>query len=529
MIRRFADVARLSRSSVARCLEKVRRRITAVGVPSLLLMAILAGAAASTAGAQRIRGRVLLPDSITSAVGVVVIAVDERGATIARARTSSAGFILSLPAAGRFVLQALRIGYAPTVTAAIEVAQKAEVSVQLVLSARALELAKIEVRTKDECGLVGLESTLVAELWGQARTALNATVVSMADGRLRSRVVRIDGERDADGTRVAVDSTVPKEYVIGGMTSDTPDDFLLDSGFVRVDGEGSFAYDVPSAGAVLADRFLARHCFHAEPSPTSGSDWVGLAFRPIDSDLSRADIAGVLWIQRATGELRQLDFRYVNMPRRKVQACATRVPGIGTLCGEFDSGGDGSGSVAFRQLDGGEWFASHWTLNTGVVAGSFREVFRVRGAGRTEERCYGGSKCARVSAVRPRFGMLQFAVASVTRDGAELYRDAAAERVVMSAAERSAGKRPMSVIGTVVATDGQPVRGAVVSFDTVSRARVADERGAFQIDALRSAPFIAVRVSAPGYDGKQFILTPKSGEPTIRVEFVLAASASPAR
>ena len=79
-------------------------------------------AVAGELGAQTVRGTVTLPDS-SRAAGVIVLATDAGGATAARALTGEAGgYEFRLPAAGRYEVRVLRIGFSPTILLPFDIA-----------------------------------------------------------------------------------------------------------------------------------------------------------------------------------------------------------------------------------------------------------------------------------------------------------------------------------------------------------------------------------------------------------------------
>ena len=61
----------------------------------------------------------------------------------------------------------------------------------------------------------------------------------------------------------------------------------------------------------------------------------------------RADIRGVLWLDRASAELRRLDFAY------------TRVP-------KWAHGRDAFGQLGFAPLPGGGWIVQRWVLRVPI-------------------------------------------------------------------------------------------------------------------------------------------------------------------
>ena len=69
------------------------------------------------------------------------------------------------------------------------------------------------------------------------------------------------------------------------------------------------------AEVLLSESFVAGHCFHTEPWTRDGRDWVGVGFSPASARRNLVDIEGTLWLDRASAELRLLEYRYANMPR----------------------------------------------------------------------------------------------------------------------------------------------------------------------------------------------------------------------
>ena len=72
---------------------------------------------------------------------------------------------------------------------------------------------------------------------------------------------------------------------------------------------------------------------------------VGIAFEPIPSRGRIAEIRGTLWLNRATSELRRLDFHYANLSRLQESA---------------------GGEMAFARLRDGAWAITRWSIRMPV-------------------------------------------------------------------------------------------------------------------------------------------------------------------
>ena len=119
-----------------------------------ILATIATGAllAVHTLGAQRVRGNVVLPDGANPAVGMIVVAADERDTPLRSALTDERGaFDLLMPRAGRVEVRVLRIGFHPTVAGVFDLAAGETQSVRVVLAGAAIGLPTVTVRGADLC------------------------------------------------------------------------------------------------------------------------------------------------------------------------------------------------------------------------------------------------------------------------------------------------------------------------------------------------------------------------------------------
>ena len=82
---------------------------------------------------------------------------------------------------------------------------------------------------------------------------------------------------------------------------------------MRIDRSGATFY-APDAAALLADGFLDAHCLRTRlPAGSTSPALVGVAFEPHGTS-HHSDIRGTLWLDRATHELRTLEFTYTALP-----------------------------------------------------------------------------------------------------------------------------------------------------------------------------------------------------------------------
>jgi hypothetical protein len=309
-------------------------RALAVGV-SLLM-------ASMPIGAQTVLGTVVLPDS-TPAVGAIVVATSVSGATVGRALTGPRGdFVLRLSAPGRSTLRVLRIGFRPTDGPSVTVAEGATERVRIVFNSGAVMLADVRVRERETCRVGADTGLAVARVWEEARKAMLTSQLSVGDAPLFAEWIEYDRTLDSTSSIVRQQrvrtSRNPTTHAFKGV----PAEVLRDQGFVVADSANTI-YCVPDADALLSDAFVSGHCFRLLQSPTGDSSLVGVAFTPTRERREMREIEGTLWVNRATSELRTLEFRYVNLP----EVTEPAHPG---------------GLVEFQRLADGNWFISRWSV-----------------------------------------------------------------------------------------------------------------------------------------------------------------------
>ncbi len=348
--------------------------------------------------AQLVRGTVLLPDS-SRAAGIVVTATDSHGDVSARALTSERGdFVLRMSSPGRYEIRALRIGFSPTVVPAVDVGTADVQMPPIVLRGEAVSLARVTVRGESVCKVQRDSAKMVARLWVEARTAITATQLSASGGRVSVRGLVRDQQSDATGTQLI---TQHNTYFSGSSLrpfASIPPDSLAKVGYRAEDVTG-VTYRAPDADVLLSDSFASQHCFRVEPPTPDRGDWVGVSFRPARERDGVVDIAGTLWLDRSTAELRVLEFTYTNLPEEVRDANA-------------------GGNVEFLRLSNGTWLINKWVIR--MPRTSMKAV--------TSNQTVGSSALSpevrSQTTYRTQLDGLQFTggeVTSVTKDGVPLF------------------------------------------------------------------------------------------------------------
>ena len=300
--------------------------------------------------AQTIRGTASTTDGATPVPGVVVLLLDSTGTTVRRALTDERGaFVIGAPAPGRYAVRALRIGFRPTNVANITLGSGETRPLALRLSGVVTVLERVLVSAERGCRTPADAGRAAADLWEAARTALLAQQLTAASRGYDMRWLTGDrwydlGKRIPNRQRLEVH----RGSTVRAFAS-LPADSLAAIGYAYTVKGGDIVFHGPDADVLLSDRFARDHCFSVVASDDPAQTLVGLAFRPPERRQDTlVDVSGTLWIDRATSELRHIEFAYVGLP-------ATH-PDVGR------------GRVDYMRLPTGGWIIRNWSIRMPVMS-----------------------------------------------------------------------------------------------------------------------------------------------------------------
>lgn len=310
-----------------------------------VVCAVLGFAAIPEAGrAQGIQIRVV--DSATTAAlsGALVALVDERGAVTVEGLASENGYRTFFVAAGRYRVRVRRVGFRPYVSGPLELAPARVVTVAV--QSQPVVLSTIVISARSSCRSLGSRtSQALATVWGEATKALEASQLTLADlqgiGRVWTYVKTIGSSNipvKSDTTYFTVRDARP----FGALDPDT----LAREGYVIGDITAGWSYFGPDETVLLSPSFARTHCFRLLRERDQPG-LIGVSFEPVRGRRI-ADIAGVVWLDQRTNELRRIIFRYVNA-------------GVISRYG-------GGGETHFRRLPSGAWLISSWHLRVPTLA-----------------------------------------------------------------------------------------------------------------------------------------------------------------
>jgi hypothetical protein len=206
----------------------------------------------------------------------------------------------------------------------------------------AVALTLPEVTVSGLCVTRPRELARIASLWEEARTALEATEISLRDRLIDAQISRYAGDLDPPSLRVLFDWRSDAQLMVAQPFTSLSGDSLSEVGYWRQLPGDSVEYLAPDASALASNAFLRDHCFGLTGAPRNRPDLVGITFVPA-RDRRLPDISGTIWLDARRFELRFVDFRYTQLPN---------LPNADRIGGE----------VHFARLGSGAWIVDRWFI-----------------------------------------------------------------------------------------------------------------------------------------------------------------------
>lgn len=301
--------------------------------------------------------------------------VDEDGRRRAADFTDAGGrYRLEAPAPGRYRLRVQRLGYREAETGSLRIAAEAGRTRTFRLRPEATPLSDLEVTGEAECRSDPTSARRTFRLWREIRRTLRAVTWRSRERPLVVRSLRFTLMRDRRGRLADTLARQVREQTAWTTYASAPAGELSRDGYVRREGDRLHFFG-PDARVLLSETFRRDHCFRITEAGADREGRIGLAFRPVEGR-DRADVAGTLWVDRESAELREVEFRYVD----------TDLPATTRRLG---------GEVRFLTLPSGRQLIREWELwmplysNPSLLAGrGTKEVvgYRVRGESALEIR-----------------------------------------------------------------------------------------------------------------------------------------------
>jgi hypothetical protein len=411
-------------------------------------LALAALLSAAPLAAQAVQGRLMEPGGAPVAQALVAL-VDSAGGTVGTALTDrQGGFALRAPRPGRYTLQAERVGFATTVSPAFRLEAGETVQQRLEADGRRFSLAEIvAVGAARRCTVRPESGAQTATVWNEARKALRAAAWGERQRLFRYRVAQFQRDLDPGSGRVLRETRREQATVAAHPFASPAAAELSARGWIQKTDAGTFYYG-PDAAVLLSDEFLNDHCMRlADDRAVAGDSLVGVAFEPVGGR-RLPDVRGVLWLDRATAELRRVEYVYSDLP---TQVASPRL----------------GGTVEYARLEGGPWIVRRWSIR-------MPQVEIQQGARTTPGRdpdIYTAYENARLFAIR--------------EDGGEVLSTTAGSGAAVLAEAQAA-----SLEGVVWdSTRAAPLAGARVFVSGTALEAVTDSAGRFRIAGLRGGTY----------------------------------------
>jgi hypothetical protein len=320
----------------------------------LLRAASVAGFAVAlpvVARAQVVRGVVVDEASGRAMPGIVVVLLDSAGKRLAGVLADDGGrYAIRIAVPGSYGIRAERIGYRADAPTPVRLAAGQTVELKLVTRPIPVVLGAVRVTGKTACVARAADGQDVSAVWDEARKALTATELTQRDELFTARVMRYVRTLDARTGKVTGYETKQGNGVTKNPFVSLAAAELSANGFVR-HASGETTYYGPDAGVLLSDEFLRDHCFKLREAGGRRSTMIGLEFEPVRGR-DKPEIAGTLWLDRKTAELRDLEYQY-----RSLQNLPEAVKSE-----------DFGGRVEFHRMPTGAWIVERWVIRMPILA-----------------------------------------------------------------------------------------------------------------------------------------------------------------
>jgi hypothetical protein len=207
-----------------------------------------------------------------------------------------------------------------------------------------VSLGTVRVVDRSSCAAIGDSTAAVYLVWEQVRTALAAAELTAGVRAMSSTTVTY--ERTVDPATDAIRRHAARLRVesVRQPWRSLSADSLRRVGYVIPQFDGT-VYHAPGLDVLLSDVFLNDHCFTL--SARSDASLIGVDFEPAAERRRVPEIRGTVWLDRASSELRRMEFRYANIP--SVQAAHA------------------GGGMEFARLTNGLWVIAGWHIRMPVL------------------------------------------------------------------------------------------------------------------------------------------------------------------
>jgi len=432
-------------------------------------LAAICAVVAPAVYSQQVTGTARVTESNAGSPGTSIVLVSPSGVIIAGTLSRSDGrYLLHAPTAGRFRVRARRIGFAPDSSDELTFTAGGELHFDPVLKPLTTSLQAVSVEGTDRCVLSPGSGDQAFRLWEAVQNALSATIAASGGKQFAFRLGRFEREIDPVTGRIIHGSAWQMRALSSEPYHSISPDSLAATGFAKAVGDSS-VYFAPDARTLTSEVFAQTHCMRSIQDPAK-PEQIGLGFEPV-SHTTLVDVGGALWLDRASGELRTLDYRYEQSGSSRTQAI-------------FSRSESATGRIEYRRLNNGGWIVDRWIIRVPVRKEERNNTLSSSGAG----------------------GNLTVRSSRVTRTTAiwEIGGDVTA---VLDPSD--SGFSQQSEVGDLrgsvtvgpnhVGVPGVEIKIASTSTSAQQRRRLTDTDGLFAFDSLPEGEYI-LTAAAPAFD-----------------------------
>src|SRR5687768_13297352 len=269
--------------------------------------------------------------------GALVALVDAANEIVSESLSGSTGSVVLRARPGEYRVRVRRIGFKPFFSQTVTIPREAQLDIRV--DSPPIVLSAMVVSVRAQCGGISRDAAALSVAWEEISKALQARQLTATDLTGIERSMMYRRQVNARGTVVSADTTFLPAPSGRPFAAIDPGSLVRD-GYVRGDAEKGWEYFGPDEAVLLSPGFAETHCFRLVRDGKRQSE-IGVAFEPVPRRLV-ADIKGVLWLDASTSELREIEFRFVNIE----------------LVDRFGPGG----FTRFLRLPSGSWIVSEWLL-----------------------------------------------------------------------------------------------------------------------------------------------------------------------
>jgi len=332
----------------------VPRQLTRIVLTGILLAGAF-GWSPPALEAQVLAGRVTDAGSTAPVSAALVELLGEDSVQVAATLTDGAGrYRVTAAAPSTYSVRVRRLGYATHVAGPVALRDTSTLDIEL--RARPVELDGVVATARPACADGPGVGADTQTLWDLVLGALDVTRLAQELDAYRFEMHQYVREFDLPRSHLLVEG-VQRTSDTGAFVA-PPIDRLTRQGYLQPEGSDAMSWYMPDPEVLVSDHFLRSHCFRVVDGPHPGI--VGLGFEPTPTRVQRrpdrldasyrelvgeglVEVRGVLWIDRATGALRDLEYEYAGLA----------APEVARLAG---------GYARYEQLEGGVWIVRQWVV-----------------------------------------------------------------------------------------------------------------------------------------------------------------------